>query len=125
MSLSDAYIDKLTQLRLCCMEIANDLTAVDKNEYENYSNRSVLAGHSAPVAYTVYKLLGGWIVVGKSPDGSLHYWNRTPDGDDVDLCSDVFGGDGINGFLDGRLTHWTLVDPKIESFAEKISKIFY
>ena len=49
----------------------------------------------------VQALLGGDIVTGRIK-GEPHYWNRLPDGKEVDLTSCQFGGDGFKPFKKGR-----------------------
>lgn len=37
----------------------------------------------------------GWEILFNGEDGNNHYWNRLPDGLEVDFTSDQLGGDGI------------------------------
>src|SRR6185436_8318353 len=57
--------------------------------------KSPLAGHCGIVAVVVQGLFGGEIIEG-SYRSSRHYWNRLPDGREIDMTSCQFGGDGIN-----------------------------
>ena len=48
-------------------------------------------------ALVVQDFFGGQIVRWKGPDGlGSHYWNILPDGKQVDLTSDQYGGDGFD-----------------------------
>ena len=49
-------------------------------------------GHCAVAAMICQDLFGGTLRRGVV-NGVSHYWNRLPDGTDVDLTSDQFGGD--------------------------------
>jgi hypothetical protein len=70
----------LPTLRRACVRAARDET---------------LAGCCASVALAVQYLCGGVLVEGLVED-MPHYWNRLPDGTEVDLTSTQFGGDGWN-----------------------------
>jgi len=63
--------------------------------------RSPLAGHCSIVALMVRGMFGGVIVTGLV-DETRHYWNRLPDGREVDLTSCQFGGDGVTPLKRGR-----------------------
>lgn len=62
---------------------------------------SPLTGHCVAAALMVQACFGGVLVTGKVND-CPHYWNRLPDGREVDLTSCQFGGDGFNAMTRGR-----------------------
>jgi len=64
---------------------------------------SPLEGYCASVSVIVRGILGGDLVTGKI-DNCRHYWNRLPSGEEVDLTSCQFGGDGLNPLKKGRKT---------------------
>jgi len=57
-------------------------------------------GQCYETALLVRDLLGGDILTGKV-NGESHYWNRLPDGTELDLTSDQYGGDGFNPIIKG------------------------
>jgi hypothetical protein len=63
---------------------------------------SPLAGYCDAAAEVVRGLHGGAILTG-TVEGCQHFWNRLPDGRDVDLTSCQFGGDGLRPLKRGRL----------------------
>ena len=91
--------DLLRMLRKACLAVASKEYCSYPEYYDK--KKSLLDGHCGVVSYLIYKLFGGCIVTGKI-DGSKHYWNRLPDGREVDLTSCQFGGDGINPLKKGR-----------------------
>ena len=54
----------------------------------------LLTGQCIRVALIVQAAMGGELIRG-SVDGWMHFWNRLPDGSEVDLTSSQFGGDGM------------------------------
>jgi len=60
-------------------------------------------GQCYVTALLVQDLLGGDVITGKV-NGESHYWNRLPDGIELDLTSDQYGGDGYNTVTTGRKT---------------------
>ncbi len=63
---------------------------------------SPLAGHCDVVAELVLGLFGGVIVTGRV-EGLAHFWNRLPNGREVDLTSCQFGGDGLRPRKRGKV----------------------
>lgn len=93
-------INQLKQLRKAALKVAAKDTAYLPEEYKK-SRLSPLHGHCGCVSWLVMKLYGGTIVTGKV-NGTRHYWNRLPDGKEVDLTSCQFGGDGLQPLVKGR-----------------------
>jgi len=97
-------------------------TAYDLNQYEQRKEKSNLAGHCAAVAHVVQQQFGGDIIAGQV-QGELHYWNRLPDGLEVDLSSDQFGGDGLNPLVTGRrVPTRKTVNPRFVKFAHRVGE---
>lgn len=70
-----------------------------------------LQGCCATIAIMVQRVAGGELLeghVGEQP----HYWNRLPDGTEVDLTSTQFGGDGWQPVTTGVAIEMPeLIDP--------------
>jgi hypothetical protein len=93
----------LRQLRRACLAAASEAFACHPSySYPRPPDESPLAGHCGVVATMIQKMFGGEIVGGKV-DGCRHFWNRLPDGREVDLTSCQFGGDGITPVARGRV----------------------
>lgn len=61
-------------------------------------------GQCYVTALLVQGLLGGEILTGKTPipmGSETHYWNKLPNGDELDLTSDQYNGDGFNPIIEG------------------------
>lgn len=59
-------------------------------------------GQCYVTALLVKELLGGDILMGNVPNREppeTHYWNRLPDGTELDLTSDQYDGDGFNPII--------------------------
>lgn len=88
--------------------------------------RSPLAGYCGVVAQVVQGMFGGDIMAGRV-DGVRHYWNRLPDGREVDLTSCQFGGDGVTPVTSGRKSPTRPSDlhpgPLVLIWALKVSRI--
>ena len=69
--------------------------------YGNVGQLSPLEGCCGPVSRIVRIALGGAIVTGRVC-GEPHFWNRLPSGEEVDLTSCQFGGDGFTPHKRGR-----------------------
>jgi hypothetical protein len=76
-------------------------TACWPDAYRRKKKKSPLYLHCAAAATVVKALFGGDIVTGRVK-GIQHYWNRLPDGIELDLTSCQFGGDGFTPFKKGR-----------------------
>ena len=81
------------------MKVACAQTSCYPEQYD--PGKSLLDGHCGAVASLVQGIFGGDIVTGKINDAP-HYWNRLPDGREVDLTSCQFGGDGFTPLKKGR-----------------------
>jgi hypothetical protein len=46
------------------------------------------------MACLVRAVAGGDLLTGLASNNEPHYWNRLPDGHEIDLTSDQYGGDG-------------------------------
>ena len=87
---------ELQRLRAAALQVAAEDTAFSPSAYAAAlaDGRSRMTGHCNAMAYVVQSHLGGDIVEGKI-DKERHMWNRLPQGVEVDLTSDQFGGDGF------------------------------
>lgn len=77
-------------------KVASKSTAHDSKAYAKQNNP--LYGHCFVVALFVRHAFGGIIVRGREPEGyggGTHFWNILPTGQEVDLTSCQYGGDGI------------------------------
>lgn len=100
-------VELLPALRKVCVALVGDDT---------------LEGCCGHVALLVQSMCGGDLVerVVPSPSDSIgqHFWNRLPDGTEIDLTSSQFGGDGWNPMFDGRVVlRPELFDPEHIAFA--------
>lgn len=79
-------------------------TAIDVSQRIGFAplGRSPLTGLCGTMAVLVRAIAGGEIVKG-FVDGTHHYWNRLPDGEEIDLTSCQFGGDGWKPLKRGRI----------------------
>lgn len=62
---------------------------------------SPLWNHCTAVAFVIRGLFGGDYVSGKVKD-EPHFWNRLPDGTELDMTSCQYGGDGFKPLRKGR-----------------------
>jgi hypothetical protein len=83
-------------LKSACAE-----TAAWPEQYRRKRVESPLYLHCTAVATVIQALFSGDIVTGKIK-GITHYWNRLPDGKEVDFTSCQFGGDGFTPLKKGR-----------------------
>ena len=90
---------RLKILREACLKAAHAATCCYPQHYDE--NKSPLDGHCSAVATVVQATMGGDIVTGLV-EGVRHYWNRLPGGQEVDLTSCQFGGDGYTPLKKGR-----------------------
>jgi hypothetical protein len=93
--------ETLTRLRKALLKSACAETSCSPDGYRRKKIKSPLYLHCAAAATVVKAVLGGDIVTGRVK-GVPHYWNRLPDGIEVDLTSCQFGGDGFTPFRKGR-----------------------
>lgn len=94
--MSSLEIVREAMLKSACAE-----TSCYPDEYERKKVKSPLYMHCAAAAIVVQALFGGDIVTGRVKE-IQHYWNRLPNGTEVDLTSCQFGGDGFTPFKKGR-----------------------
>ena len=92
---------QLKQLRQAFLNIACAELSCYPDHYDKKDKKSPLDGHCALVAFLVKKLYGGDLIKGKI-SGNPHYWNRLPNGKEIDLTSCQFGGDGLTPLAKGR-----------------------
>lgn len=90
----------LKQLRRACLAAAQAETS-SYPDYYDPKGRGRLDGHCGVVALMIRGCFGGDVVKGLV-NGHRHYWNRLPDGTEIDLTSCQFGGDGITPLKRGR-----------------------
>lgn len=60
----------------------------------------ILAGWCVEVSLLAQQAFGGIVLHGQY-NGEDHFWNQLPDGREVDLTSDQFGGDGFAPVISG------------------------
>ena len=85
--------------------------------------RSPLHNHCGAVSYTVRNLVGGVIVSGVVV-GVTHYWNRLPDGSELDFTSDQFGGDGLNPLQRGRVVpERTSINMRFLIYEDRVKRV--
>lgn len=61
----------------------------------DFNSEILSTGQCYVTALCVQDILGGMILQG-DVKGISHFWNRLPNGQEFDLTSDQFGGDGIH-----------------------------
>ena len=111
----------LKLLREACVAAAGAKTSCHPELYN--AHKSPLEGHCAAVAYMVQGMFGGEIVTGRVT-GITHYWNRLPDGKEVDLTSCQFGGDGYTPFKKGRkVKRGELIPLRFLLFASQVYEV--
>jgi hypothetical protein len=110
----------LTRIREASLRSASPETSCYPEQYRRKRIKSRLYLHCAAVATVVQVLMGGDIVTGRVK-GVQHYWNRLPDGKEVDLTSCQFGGDGYTPFKKGRkVKRKGLTDIRFLMFAQRV-----
>ena len=60
-----------------------------------------LCGMCVEVSLIIHGIFGGILLSGFVGENQ-HYWNRLPDGRELDLTSDQFGGDGYAPLITGK-----------------------
>ena len=89
-------------MRRALLSAASKETSYRPEEYEVMrGRRGALVGHCNAAAFVVQRLLGGELVEARVA-GERHVWNRLPNGQEVDLTSDQFGGDGFQPVAPAR-----------------------
>lgn len=120
------YAAGLTQIKKAALKVARADTASVPAAYEDLKARKALPSklylHCAAMAAVVQQAMGGHIVTGRV-HGVQHYWNRLPDGQEVDLTSCQFGGDGFSALKAGRkVPPRSRLNPRFMVFADRIRK---
>lgn len=90
-----------SRIRQAMLRSACEQTAASAGRYRRKRVKSPLFLHCAAAATVIQALYGGDIVSGRVK-GEPHYWNRLPDGKEVDFTSCQFGGDGFTPLRKGR-----------------------
>lgn len=90
---------RLRKYRRSFLSVAARDTAHSPRKWDKHKG---LTGHCGAVSYMIQRLMGGDLV-GGAVKGERHIWNRLPNGTEVDLTSDQFGGDGFTPLKKGRL----------------------
>ena len=112
--------DQLHILREACLAVAAAGTSCYPEHYN--PTKSPLDGHCGAVSSIVQKIFGGDIVTGKIQE-ITHYWNRLPDGSEVDLTSCQFGGDGYTALKKGRkVKSRDSMHPRFLQFADLVRR---
>jgi hypothetical protein len=77
---------------------------------DDWSPRNPSVGQCAVTALVVQDLFGGELLRGCIGEGT-HYWNRLPDGQEVDLTSDQFDGEPMISNTETRTRAYVLSYP--------------
>lgn len=118
--MDDDLLSQLLNLRMAMLASASGDTAYDPEVYEMRKGKCMLVGHCGCVSYVVQQKFGGDIVGGRVGNES-HLWNRLPNGIEIDLSSDQYGGDGFNPVIKGRkVKPRRTVNPKFRTFASRV-----
>lgn len=119
-------IKELKLLREAFLAVAEPITSCQPSAYKELRDKGELPSplwmHCGAVATTIRAILGGDIVTGRVK-GTVHFWNRLPDGSEIDLTSCQFGGDGFKPLKKGRKVpkkEGELTNPKFLLFAERV-----
>lgn len=118
--MNDNILQALLDLRVAMMSAAGPDTAFNHDQYQQAD--TPLASHCGACAYVVSQKFGGEIMVGRVGTDT-HYWNILPDGTQIDLTSDQYGGDGINPVAQGRRAPpRRTVNPRFKKFAKLVDQ---
>jgi hypothetical protein len=95
---------QLSSIRAAAIQVAEPETSCWPKQYAKLKRQgklpSPLWNHCAPMAHMVRGCFGGEILEGMVNE-IHHFWNRLPDGTEVDLTSCQFGGDGFTPMTQG------------------------
>jgi len=123
--MTDDELASLMNLRVAMLTAASAETAYDPGQYEQDKETSRLSGHCAAAAHVIQQKFGGDIIAGRV-DKVPHYWNLLPDGSEVDLTSDQFGGNGIDPITTGRKTpRRKTVNSRFKVFARRVDQFLH
>lgn len=89
------------RIRQAMLQSACAETSCHPEQYRRKRIESPLYLHCGAAATVIKALYGGDIVTGRVK-GEPHYWNRLPDGTEVDFTSCQCGGDGFTPLKKGR-----------------------
>jgi hypothetical protein len=98
-----AYVaDALPEQLAAAIRAAWALDTCDPVDADDWSAGNPSRGQCGATALTINDLLGGDLLIAEVTrgDGSrqgVHYWNRLPDGTDVDLTREQFADDEVVG----------------------------
>lgn len=96
----------LKVLRLTALKVAKSLTACNPHLYEQDQKAgkllSPLTGHCVTLSFIIRGMFGGKIVWNRN-DNQPHYWNRLESGEEIDLTSCQYGGDGFTPIFKGYI----------------------
>lgn len=102
--MDSTVLRQLHSLRRASLKVARADTSCFPERYQKLQEEgsliSRLTGHCGPIAFMVKAVAGGSIVTGVI-QGEPHFWNRLETGEEVDLTSCQFGGDGISALKTG------------------------
>ena len=113
----------LAQIRAALERVSAADTAYDPESYVRLlPTRGPLVGHCNAAAWIVQRLLGGDLVEARV-SGERHVWNRLPSGQEVDLTSDQFGGDGLHPIASATRTlpNRKTINPRFLRLEERVS----
>jgi hypothetical protein len=125
----------LKQLRSACLKAARPESSSWPSAYRKRRKAGTLSspveGHCGAIATMIHGMFGGQIMHGIGPklqglgQWTGHFWNRLPDGREIDLTSCQFGGDGMSPICSGEpetLPDNFLVGPEALEFAARVSR---
>lgn len=105
---------RLSLIRSASLAVAEPDTCCYPKRYATLKKRnklpSPLWGHCAPVSHVVRAAFGGDFMVGYVK-GIRNFWNRLPDGNEIDLTSCQYGGDGFTPLVNGELVPVYMIEP--------------
>lgn len=121
--------ESLLALRERMKRVAGPQTAYDSLDYNSWYEKPEgwcpLTGHCFVCSQIVRELYGGTLMTGSvTRMGRLetHYWNRLPDGTEVDLTGSQYGGDGFTPVTIGIPSPLTGIrNPRLKRFRHLLS----
>lgn len=111
-------LDEVARLYRALISSASRETAYDPEKYDK--SQCPLIGHCGAVAYVVQKEFGGAILSGRVL-GESHFWNRLPNGDEVDLTAIQFGQQDWSPLVKGRVVpERKTINPRFIKYYEQV-----
>lgn len=123
-TLDDGLREALLALRERMKRAAGPQTSYDPLDYDSWAEKPAgwcpLTGHCFVASQIVRERYGGTLMTGtvtRMGRPEVHYWNRLPDGTEVDLTGSQYGGDGLTPVTAGVPSPLTGVrNPRLKRF---------